>query len=259
VRLRTYFQSEGKVGARRDWTLTDPATGEAFGCATSSWVMFNYKTRRLGRMPEAISIEYKTLMPDPPEHTIDTAETRLKLPDMPAANNGNGNGNGAGVVRRTHIAKALDMDMNAHVNNTAFLTWVLHSLPDELQLSGLVAQYEVDYKAEIVTGAAPASVPSRRVCWSTHACTCAVQCRGAHRVVVLCQPIPSANAHSYRGQLNTRCGAGDEVTVTTCELEDAKPVPGVPASCRQFLTSVSKQQGEKQVEVLRARICWQPE
>eukprot|EP00892_Ulva_mutabilis_P008675 jgi/Ulvmu1/617/UM001_0625.1 len=141
VRVETYFQSEGRVGARRDWVLTDVATGACLGCATSSWVMFNYKTRRLGRMPPDAREAYEALMPDPPEHCITKNETRLKLPDV--------TGN---VQRAKHTASPVYMDMNKHLNNAAYLTWILDSIPDEVLSGRVLAQYEVDYKAEGVAG-----------------------------------------------------------------------------------------------------------
>lgn len=142
IRVETYFQSEGRVGARRDWLLTDVATGKQIGCATSSWVMFNYKTRRIGRMPKEAREAYEALMPDPPQHSIAAEETRLKLPD---------GGGDAETTRRT--ASPVYMDMNKHLNNAAYLTWILDSIPDELLSTRILVQYEVDYKAEGVAGA----------------------------------------------------------------------------------------------------------
>ena len=152
VRIKTYFQSEGRVGARRDWTLHNAATGEPFGCATSSWVMFNYKTRRLGRMPKEAGESYAKLMPDPPVHCIEKDETRLKLPELP---------DGCPVVH--HRGSPVYMDMNNHLNNTAYLTWILDSIPDNVLSSKVLAQYEVEYKAEGVAGAAP-PYPSLDLC-----------------------------------------------------------------------------------------------
>lgn len=142
IRVETYFQSEGRIGARRDWVLTDVATGAQIGCATSSWVMFNYKTRRMGRMPKDAREAYESLMPDPPQHSIDAAETRLKLPEL--------TGN---VPLSRHTASPVYMDMNKHLNNAAYLTWILDSIPDELLSTRILVQYEVDYKAEGIAGA----------------------------------------------------------------------------------------------------------
>lgn len=39
-------QEDGKLAAQRDWVLSDPATGEVLGRATSTWVMINMQARR---------------------------------------------------------------------------------------------------------------------------------------------------------------------------------------------------------------------
>lgn len=145
MRVETYFHFEGRASARRDWVLTDVATGAQLGCATSSWVMVNYVTRRLSKMPDAARQDYEQLMPDPPRACIDAAETRHKLP-APSSD---------ACVR--HTASPVHMDMNNHVNNTAYLTWLLDSMPPELQTDCVLAQYEVDYKAEVSAGAHPCS------------------------------------------------------------------------------------------------------
>jgi Acyl-ACP thioesterase len=103
--------------------------------------MFNYKTRRLGRMPKDASENYAKLMPDPPLHCIDVEETRLKLPDLPA-----------GCLVVEHKGSPVYMDMNNHLNNTAYLTWILDTIPDDVLSSKILAQYEVEYKAEGVAG-----------------------------------------------------------------------------------------------------------
>ena len=145
------------MGARRDWTLHNARTGEPFGCATSSWVMFNYKTRRLGRMPKDVSDSYAKLMPDPPVHCIDKDETRLKLPELPA-----------GSPVTWHKGSPVYMDMNNHLNNTAYLTWILDSIPDDVLSSKVLAQYEVEYKAEGIAGGVSPSLCLCRSMLRTH-------------------------------------------------------------------------------------------
>jgi fatty acyl-ACP thioesterase A len=102
--------------------------------------MVNYETRRLARMPDDIRQKYATLMPDPPRSCIPAEETRLRLPSTSSEN----------YVH--HRASPTHMDMNNHVNNTAYITWILDALPDDLQQEYVLAQYEVDYKAEGLAG-----------------------------------------------------------------------------------------------------------
>ena len=140
--MQTYFQQEGRIGARRDWLVSDASTGEALGCATSSWVMLNFKTRRLSKLPDEAAEDYRKLMPDPPQHSIPKEQTRLKLPEVSDK-----------AECRLHTPSSVHTDMNNHVNNTAYLTWILDSIPADVQEQCILAQYEVDYKAEALLGA----------------------------------------------------------------------------------------------------------
>ena len=147
MRLQSYFQFEGKqtgptMRARRDWIITDAATGAHFGCATSSWALLNFKTRRLGKMPPDVLADYRQHMPYEELHCIPAEETKAKLP---AASEG--------LQCTQHTPSAVHTDMNDHVNNTAYLTWILDSIPDAVQETHVIAQYEIDYKAEARKGA----------------------------------------------------------------------------------------------------------
>ncbi|MCO5595876.1 hypothetical protein L7F22_049927 [Adiantum nelumboides] len=45
VEIETWCQGEGKAGTRRDWLITDVASGILIGRVTSTWVMMNQDTR----------------------------------------------------------------------------------------------------------------------------------------------------------------------------------------------------------------------
>lgn len=92
-------------------------------------------------MPKEASEDYAKLMPDPPLHCIDAEETRLKLPHLPE-----------GCASVQHKGSPVYMDMNNHLNNTAYLTWILDSIPDDVLNNKVLSQYEVEYKAEGVAG-----------------------------------------------------------------------------------------------------------
>lgn len=113
--------------------------------------MLNFKTRRLAKLPDEAQKDYKKLMPDPPKHSIPKDQTRLKLPEV--------SDNLACILHRPSVVYT---DMNNHVNNTAYLTWIVDSIPNEVLQNYIIAQYEVDYKAEAVLGA-PSSTAILRV------------------------------------------------------------------------------------------------
>lgn len=45
VQVETWFQEDGKLAAQRDFVMTDGATGQVLGRATSTWVMINMNVR----------------------------------------------------------------------------------------------------------------------------------------------------------------------------------------------------------------------
>lgn len=80
VQIDTWFHASGKIGAQRDWMITNKSTGKQIGRATSTWVMINMHTRRLAKMPEdtrkllnGFQFVQDTI---PPEYT------KLKIPDL---------------------------------------------------------------------------------------------------------------------------------------------------------------------------------
>lgn len=66
VLVRSWFGEAGTLAARRDWELRDAATGEHLGGATSTWLAFSLKTRRMVRLPPALRTWFLTDSPQPP-------------------------------------------------------------------------------------------------------------------------------------------------------------------------------------------------
>ena len=187
--MQTYFQQEGRIGARRDWLVSDASTGEALGCATSSWVMLNFKTRRLSKLPDEAAEDYRKLMPDPPQHSITKEQTRLKLPEVSDK-----------AECRLHTPSSVHTDMNNHVNNTAYLTWILDSIPADVQEQCILAQYEVDYKAEALLGA-------QAPLWHMHMATQFVE---AKHVLAECRRSIETAMHSRLQGLTSRAFHSNE-------------------------------------------------
>ncbi len=51
---------------RRDWRITDAATGQQLGAATSTWVTINTNTRKLAKIPEQVRAKFLKFSPSPP-------------------------------------------------------------------------------------------------------------------------------------------------------------------------------------------------
>ncbi|MCO5566591.1 hypothetical protein L7F22_020268 [Adiantum nelumboides] len=145
VEIETWCQSEGRAGTRRDWILTNVATGQVIGRATSTWVMMNQDTRRLTRVPDDIRDELMQFFPVRPryafpEENSSSLKKILKLDD-PAQHMISGL-----MPRRS------DLDMNQHVNNVTYIGWILESVPQEILDTCELHTITVDYRRECQHG-----------------------------------------------------------------------------------------------------------
>eukprot|EP00249_Psilotum_nudum_P011166 c23004_g1_i2 orf=1266-2306(-) len=118
VQIETWFQSEGKLGMRRDWVLTNAATCKVIGRATSTWVMMNQDSRRLARITDDIRAELMFYCHDPPRWAFkkDSNSRLKKIPKLEFLPQ---------YRRPGLMPRQGDLDMNQHVNNVTYIGWIL--------------------------------------------------------------------------------------------------------------------------------------
>ncbi|KAL3517824.1 hypothetical protein ACH5RR_020413 [Cinchona calisaya] len=141
VEIETWCQSEGKIGTRRDWILKDYANGEVIGRATSKWVMMNQDTRRLQKVTDDVRDEYLIYCPTTPrlafpEENNASLKKIAKLEDP------------AQYSKIGLVPRRADLDMNQHVNNVAYIGWVLESMPREVIDNYELETITLDYRRE---------------------------------------------------------------------------------------------------------------
>ena len=125
VEVKTWFEAQGKIAARRDWEMTDVTdkTGKhrVIAKATSSWIAFNLETRKLARIPQTVLTEFEEqALKDAPVMGRDYEIE--KLPDV--------RGMRGATLPESHSVRRTDLDMNGHVNNVVYTEWLLESVPD---------------------------------------------------------------------------------------------------------------------------------
>ncbi|KAG1661272.1 hypothetical protein FOA52_003730 [Chlamydomonas sp. UWO 241] len=150
--VTTYFADEGRLSARRDWTVGDAATGAPLGVATSNWVNINMATRRLTKLPDDIRAQLLTHAVPKDTVVLPASECKRKLPELDEASASTGS---------TQIARRSDMDMNGHINNVVYVAWALEAVPADLyDDAGCWSLYEIeaDYKSECTAGETVCSV-----------------------------------------------------------------------------------------------------
>ena len=124
VEVRTWFEAQGRIAARRDWEMSDVTDGSSekvIARATSSWIAFNLEKRKLARIPQSVLDEFQTQ--SPARHAVmgDAHEVE-KLPDV--------RGMPGVTLPESHSVRRTDLDMNNHVNNVVYTEWLLESVPD---------------------------------------------------------------------------------------------------------------------------------
>ena len=144
VVVKTWFESQGRVAARRDWDLVNNETKKRVGKATSQWIAFNLKTRRMGRIPSQV-IEDFQLQQWCDQPIMGNEYEVEKLPDAREIGAIEGSQCSVAVM---HYTRRSDLDMNGHVNNCIYTEWLLESVPksywDEYELKELI----IEFKAE---------------------------------------------------------------------------------------------------------------
>ncbi|KAI3450841.1 hypothetical protein Pfo_007506 [Paulownia fortunei] len=141
VEIETWFQCEGSISIRRDWILKDYSTGEVIGRATSKWLMMNQDTRRFHKIVDDVRDEILKYSPKSlrlafPEDNKASLKKIEKLDDP------------AQYSKLGLVPRRADLDMNQHVNNVAYIGWLLESMPQEIIYSHELQSLTLDYKRE---------------------------------------------------------------------------------------------------------------
>lgn len=157
LEVETWFQKEGRIAARRDWTVTCPSTGSRLGGATSMWVMINTKTRRIAKLPTEILERLDPFMPDPSRYSMPGRSASEKMPEIDERR--------AVVHGPKQVVRRGDIDMNGHVNNVTYIAWALETVPDDVYRDRRLAEIEIDFKAECNYGDVVESVAQQVVGW----------------------------------------------------------------------------------------------
>jgi len=143
VEVMTYWKVKGKVGAVREWTIVDAHTKEVLGTGTSSWVMVNTETRRIARIPQVMLDQF---LPYSPDEYLAMPLRPDDLGDIPALMEDD-------RCRATkHTVRVTDTDMNAHINNVIYVSWVVSTTPPAAMNGRRLQQLDIEYKRECRMG-----------------------------------------------------------------------------------------------------------
>lgn len=150
VRITTWFAEEGSLAARRDWTVDCARTGRRLGAATSTWLCFNLGSRRMARLPPTLRSWFDSSSPKPPRRAFaeppeaSSAAALERLTELPA--------DAPCLVSGRVRVRRCDLDMNAHVNNTRYLEWLLDDVPQAVHDAAALVQAQLEYRSECIYG-----------------------------------------------------------------------------------------------------------
>jgi acyl-ACP thioesterase len=121
------------IYAFREFHITGEDASQV-GCATSSWVLLNLRTRRPARindlLPELPVIRRRALDDDFP-----------KLPKP-----------GSWGFEQSFRARTADQDLNRHVNHAVYAEWALETVPLPVLQERCLSDIEIAYMNEAVSG-----------------------------------------------------------------------------------------------------------
>lgn len=123
VEFETWLSPQGRAAASREHIMRDIESGITIGNASSVWVSVNTKTRRIARIPDDVKEKSMPFVAVDRLSHIPPEESRLKIADIDDDRVSYG---------PPRLAGHMNLDMNDHINNVAYLTWALDLLPDDV-------------------------------------------------------------------------------------------------------------------------------
>lgn len=128
VLLKTWPSKTNIATAYREFEMSDVKTGEILVRASSQWVLLDTVKNR----PLAITkrIEWFDLIED---RAVDTNFPKLPTVDVPQ-------------ISISQIIRSDDIDLNNHVNNAVYPTWILDALPSEFLSKHTLTKIQIQYK-----------------------------------------------------------------------------------------------------------------
>ena len=154
VAVRTWFAQSGRAAWRRDWLVRDADTGEQLGAASSIWLTVNTETRRPGKVDGSLRDKYEQLT-NSDAWALGEGETAGKVPEMQSksdvgdADADAESGDDGAYELRVPFGT---LDMNGHVNNVQYMTWILDSVPAAVRESCSCTSITVEYRSESEVG-----------------------------------------------------------------------------------------------------------
>jgi medium-chain acyl-[acyl-carrier-protein] hydrolase len=134
ISVQTWRAAVERLYAIRDFRVFN-ADGEKLAVATTRWLVLDMQSRRVVGIPAFVTNSH----PLSSERALESPYAKLPLVDR--------------VDFRSTIRVTLQsIDQNAHVNNVAYLEWIMDSFPSEISTVLELQEYEILFRTECVLG-----------------------------------------------------------------------------------------------------------
>jgi acyl-ACP thioesterase len=133
--IETWHKGSDRLFGFRDFLVTDEA-GKEIIAATSSWLIIDYKTRRLKRIDSVLGSEFKSVNQ---KDAIRTPAEKLTSPDNLC-------------LTSAHKTSISDLDINGHANNARYLEWAMDSLPWAVSKELIIKELWINFNNESLPG-----------------------------------------------------------------------------------------------------------
>ncbi len=137
VKVLTFPRAVRKIVAWRDFVLTSADSGDLLGVASSEWMMIDLEKRKVVAIPQVV-YENANLTREP---VLGEAPFTPKLKWQ----------EDAALETEPQEFKALNacIDLNGHVNNVHYITWMLEGVPKS---AGRCMEAEIVFRSETKAG-----------------------------------------------------------------------------------------------------------
>ena len=133
VHVVTWPSGGRRVAATREFAMCD-GTGAQIGVATSEWMLIDLASRRIVPIPETVlALAQEEL---PARVLGDAPFTKLRWACAETA-----------LDAQEFRARRSDIDLNGHVNNVHYVSWLLETVP-----AGSCTDFEIVYRSETRVG-----------------------------------------------------------------------------------------------------------
>ncbi|KAF3342100.1 oleoyl-acyl carrier protein thioesterase 1 [Carex littledalei] len=141
VEIEHWSEPDGRIGAMLNFIIRNISTGEVIGRSTSKLVFMNLDTRKVQKISSDVSDEYLSICTKSPRLAFPEKNNQSlwKIPklDEPA--------DYSQLGLKPRIA---DIDVNKHVNNVTYYSWLLQSIPQDIVETHELEAITIHYRRE---------------------------------------------------------------------------------------------------------------